>query len=155
VVHAETVLEVISENGCLQSIKSMILLYLLKVVEFIHVTMRIRMGPGWDRSFQFFFFSLSLSLSLWLDSPLELGRFFSFLNLYTVCAIPRTGISQSQGRYLHTEQHKHRINARNTDVHVSSGIRTHDASVRTDEDGSYLRPRGRCDRPSSFGNINF
>jgi hypothetical protein len=29
-----------------------------------------------------------------------------------------------------------------------SGIRTHDPSVRADEDSSYLRPRGHCDRHS-------
>jgi hypothetical protein len=44
------------------------------------------------------------------------------------------GISLSQGRYLHTEYHKHRINAR-TDIHVSSGIRIHDPSVLEGEDG--------------------
>jgi hypothetical protein len=31
-----------------------------------------------------------------------------------------------QGLYLHTEQHKHKINAHNTDIHALSGIRTHD-----------------------------
>jgi hypothetical protein len=51
------------------------------------------------------------------------------------------GISPSQGRYLHRRQHKHRINA-HTDIHASSGIRTHDPSVRVSEDSSYLRPRG-------------
>jgi hypothetical protein len=33
----------------------------------------------------------SLSLSLWLYCPLDLGRFFSFLILYTVARIPWTG----------------------------------------------------------------
>jgi hypothetical protein len=37
---------------------------------------------------------------------LGLGRFFSFLNLDTVDRSPWTGISPSQGHYLHTEQHK-------------------------------------------------
>jgi hypothetical protein len=36
-------------------------------------------------------------------------------------------ISPSEGRYLLKEQHKHRINL---DIHASSGIRTHDPSVR-------------------------
>jgi hypothetical protein len=31
-----------------------------------------------------------------------------------------------------------------TDIHASSGIRTHDASVRAGEGGSCLRPRGHC-----------
>jgi hypothetical protein len=44
------------------------------------------------------------------------------------------GICPSQGRYLHTEQHKHRINAHNTDIHALSRIRTHDPSVRAKED---------------------
>jgi hypothetical protein len=34
---------------------------------------------------------MSLSFSLWLYSPLEFGRFFSFLILYTVGRIPWTG----------------------------------------------------------------
>jgi hypothetical protein len=40
----------------------------------------------------------------------EPEHFFSFLILYTVGRTPWTRISPSQGRYLHTEQHKHRIN---------------------------------------------
>jgi hypothetical protein len=44
------------------------------------------------------------------------------------------GIGPLQGRYLHT------------DIHASSGIQTHDPSVREGEDGSCLRPRGHCDR---------
>jgi hypothetical protein len=58
----------------------------------------------------------------------------------------RQGISPSQGLYLHTEQHKPRINSNNTDIHALSGIRTHDPSVRAGEDSSCLRPRGHCDR---------
>jgi hypothetical protein len=34
------------------------------------------------------------------------------------------------GCFLHTEQHKHRINAHNINIHSLSGIRTHDPSVR-------------------------
>jgi hypothetical protein len=36
---------------------------------------------------------------------------FSLLILYSAGRTPWTGICPSQGRYLHTEQHKHRINA--------------------------------------------
>jgi hypothetical protein len=54
-------------------------------------------------------------------------------------------ISPSEGRYLHTGQHKQRINAQ-TDIHVLSGIRTYDPSVRASEDSSCLTPRGHCDR---------
>jgi hypothetical protein len=58
-------------------------------------------------------------------------------------------ISQSQGRYLRTGQHKLRINP-HTDIETSSGIRTHDPSVRADEDGSCLRSRCRCDRQATL-----
>jgi hypothetical protein len=48
---------------------------------------------------------------LWLYSPLlGLDRFFSFLIFYTFSMTPWTGISPSQDRYLHTGEHKHRIN---------------------------------------------
>jgi hypothetical protein len=56
------------------------------------------------------------------------------------------GISPSQGRYLRREQHKHRINAHNTDIHALSRIRTHDPSVRASESSSCLRQHGHCDR---------
>jgi hypothetical protein len=42
---------------------------------------------------------------------LDLDHLFSFLILYAVSRTPWTGISPSQGRYLHTEQRKHKINA--------------------------------------------
>jgi hypothetical protein len=42
------------------------------------------------------------------------------------------------------EQHKLRI--KHIDIHASSGIRTHDPSVRAGEDCSCLRPRGHYDR---------
>jgi hypothetical protein len=57
-------------------------------------------------------------------------------------------IIPSQSSYLHTGQHKYRINAY-TDIHALSGIRTHDPSVRASEDSSCLRPRGHCDRLAS------
>jgi hypothetical protein len=47
-------------------------------------------------------------------------------------------MSPSQGRYLRTAQQKNRINAY-TDIHVLSGIRTNDPSVRASEDKSCLR----------------
>jgi hypothetical protein len=51
------------------------------------------------------------SISLWLYSfLLGLGRFFNFLIFYTVGTTPWTGISPSQGSYLHTGQHRHRTN---------------------------------------------
>jgi hypothetical protein len=57
-------------------------------------------------------------------------------------------ISPSHVRCLHTEQHKHRINA-HTDMHALSGISTHDPSVRASEDSSCLRSRGHRDRQSA------
>jgi hypothetical protein len=55
---------------------------------------------------------MSLNVYLSIYSPLlDLGRCFSFLIIYTVGRIPWTGISPSQGLYIHTQQHKHRINA--------------------------------------------
>jgi hypothetical protein len=38
----------------------------------------------------------------------------------------------------------HRITQ--THMHASSAIRTHDPSDREGKDGSYIRPRGHCDR---------
>jgi hypothetical protein len=85
------------------------------------------MWPNWAYSF-----------SLWLYSPLDLGRFFRFLILYTVGRTPWTGDQPVAGP-LRT----HRIN---THIHALSGIRTHDPSVRVGEDGSCLRPGGHCNR---------
>jgi hypothetical protein len=83
----------------------------------------------------------------WLYSPL-LGPGLSFscviIFTHTVGFIGWV-ISPSQGRYLHTGQHKHRINA-HTDINALSGIRIHDLSVLASEDSSYLRPRGHRDR---------
>jgi hypothetical protein len=42
-----------------------------------------------------------------------------------------------------------------TDIHVLSGIRTHDPSVQTGEDGSCLRPRGHCDRQENTQVLEF
>jgi hypothetical protein len=48
-----------------------------------------------------------LSLSLYGSTALlNLCRFFSFLIVYTVDRATVRGISPSQSRYLHTEQHK-------------------------------------------------
>jgi hypothetical protein len=53
-----------------------------------------------------------ISVYLWFHSPLlDLGSFFSF-SIYTQSVgLLGQGISLSQGRYLHTGQHKHRIKA--------------------------------------------
>jgi hypothetical protein len=55
---------------------------------------------------------LSVCLSIYGSTVLVgLGRFFSFLMHTQSVGLLGRGISPSQGRYLHTEQHKHRINA--------------------------------------------
>jgi hypothetical protein len=73
----------------------------------------------------------------WLYSPLlGPGLFFSFVISFTqTVGFLGPGFSPSQGRYLHTGQHKHGINA-HTDIHALNGIRTHDPSVRGSEDSS-------------------
>jgi hypothetical protein len=85
----------------------------------------------------------------WLYSPL-LGPdlFFNFVNFCTqTVELLGRGISPSQGRYLHTGQHKHRINAHTrTNIHALSEIQTHYPSVRASEDSSRLRQRAHCDR---------
>jgi hypothetical protein len=82
----------------------------------------------------------TLSLSLWLYRPLDIGRFFSFLILYTASRTPWTGdhpIARPLPTHRTTQtQNKHA----HTDFNASSGIRTHDPSVRAGEDGSCLRP---------------
>jgi hypothetical protein len=66
------------------------------------------------------------------------GLFFSFIFFFTqtVGLLGRV-ISPSQGHYLHTGQHKHRIDVY-TDIHALTGIRTHDPSVWANEDSSCL-----------------
>jgi hypothetical protein len=61
---------------------------------------------------------------------------FRNLSFFTqMVGLFRRVISPSQGRYLHTEQHKHRINE-NTDIHILSGIRTYNPSIRASEDNA-------------------
>jgi hypothetical protein len=81
-----------------------------------------------------------------LQTYVDPGLFFSFAIFFTqMVGLLGQVISPSQGRYLNTEQHKHRVNAY-TDIHALSGIRTHDPSIRASEAISCLRPRGHCDR---------
>jgi hypothetical protein len=89
--------------------------------------------------------NLYLFVYQWLYSPfLDLGRFVSVLIYTQSVGLVGRGISPSQGRYLHAEQHKQ--NKTHTDIHASSGIRTHDPSLREGKDGSCVRPRGHCGR---------
>jgi hypothetical protein len=78
---------------------------------------------------------------VWLYSN-SLGPWplFQFLDLFTQSVgLLGRGISSSQGRYLHTEQHKHWINA---DIYTSRWIRNHNPSVWAGKDCSCL---GHCD----------
>jgi hypothetical protein len=87
-----------------------------------------------------------LLLLLWLYSRLLGLGSFSVSWSYTQSVGPLgRGISPPQGLYLHTEQHKHRINAHNTYIHALSGFRTRDPSVRASKDSSCLRPRSQYD----------
>jgi hypothetical protein len=95
--------------------------------------------------FQIIHFSFIHS-SMALQPLLGLGLFFSSVIFFTQSIGLLGGvISPSQGRYLYTEQHRHRINPQ-TDIHALNGIRTHDPSVRASEDSSCLRSRGHRDR---------
>jgi hypothetical protein len=81
--------------------------------------------------------SLSLSLSFLLLSLWGKGHPWNALFHFSFL-IPRLGISPSQSRCLH----KQGTNADRN--HTLSGTRTHDPSVRTDEDSSCLRLLGHC-----------
>jgi hypothetical protein len=63
------------------------------------------------------------------------GHVFNFVIIFFTHTVGLLGqvISPSQGRYLYTRKHKHRINVY-TDIHALSGIRTHDPSFRVRED---------------------
>jgi hypothetical protein len=67
-------------------------------------------------------------------------------DFYTDGRTPWMSDQPLEGRYLHTGQHKHRINA-NKDINTLSGIRTHDRRARASEDSSCLGPCGLRDRP--------
>jgi hypothetical protein len=87
--------------------------------------------------------SLSADLTIYLSinggtALVDLGRLFSSLIYTQSIGLLGLRISPSQGRYLHTEQHKHN--------HASSRIRTHYPNVRAGGEGSCLRLRGHCDR---------
>jgi hypothetical protein len=82
---------------------------------------------------------------------MDLSRFFSFSICTQLVGLFEWGISPSQGRHLHTEKHKHKINAHGHSC--LSEIWTHDPSVRAGEDGSCLRPRGQSDRRAELPNL--
>jgi hypothetical protein len=86
------------------------------------------------------FYPMNSFIHHWLySSLLDPGLSFCFVIFLaeTVGLLGRV-ISPSQGRYLHTGQHKPRIKA-HTDIRAVSGIRTYDPSVRACKDSSCLR----------------
>jgi hypothetical protein len=89
-----------------------------------------------------------VSTYLWLYSPLlDLGHLSVSWSFTQWVGFLGRGISPSQGRYLYTHDNTN-TEQTHTDIHDSSGVRTHDASVWAGEDSSCLRPRGHCDRPT-------
>jgi hypothetical protein len=81
-----------------------------------------------------------------LEHRASVKRFVSlqFLNLKHSVGLLGRVISPSQGLYL-----------TQTDIHASSGIGTHDPSVRSSDDSSWPRPRGNCDWPVLRHNPEF
>jgi hypothetical protein len=76
---------------------------------------------------------------------LDLASFFNFFILSHSNGHLGWRISLSQGLCLHTQQHKHRINACNKNIHALSVIRTHDPNISASEGSSCLRRRYHCD----------
>jgi hypothetical protein len=107
------------------------------------------LGYGWSRHtriYPIWWFHSSIHQCLYsrFVGPRPLLQFRDLLT-QTVGLLGRV-ISPSQGLYLYTGQHKHRLNA-HTNIHASSRIRTYDPNVRASEDSSCLRPLGCRDRP--------
>jgi hypothetical protein len=93
---------------------------------------------------------LSIYLSIYLSicgstALVDLGLFFSSLIYTQSVGLLGRGISPSQGQSLPTHRTTQTQN-KHTDIHASSGTRTHDPSVRVGEGGWCPRPRGHCDR---------
>jgi hypothetical protein len=94
-----------------------------------------------------FFFFLLFYIHFSYTVLLRCRGFHFYLWIYTQSIeLLRRVTGPSQGLYLNTGQHKHRINAHTPNSHVLSGIRTYDHSVRASEDSSCLRPLGYRDR---------
>jgi hypothetical protein len=101
------------------------------------------------------FAHLLLLLLQWLSSPyraLASSLWGSvILHIQTAGRTPWTS-DQPVARTLHTQDNTN-TEYTQTNIHASSGIRTHDPSVQASEDISCLRPRAHCDRP--FAHFTF
>jgi hypothetical protein len=90
-----------------------------------------------------------------LCRTLTMSRFHFFLWIYTQSEGPLGWVmGLSQGLYLSTGQHKHRINTHTPNIHARSGTRTHDHRDRATEDSSCLRLLGYRDRPHETNKSN-
>jgi hypothetical protein len=98
---------------------------------------------------------LCMYLSIYLSNDsialVDLDHFFSFIFLVYTQSVGHLsrGIRPSQGRHLHTEQHKQN-KLTQAFMHDSSGIRIHDPSVKAGDGSSCLRPRDHSDRLPEF-----
>jgi hypothetical protein len=68
-------------------------------------------SPLWEPQVQTGYLFIYLLFHLWLYSPWGPWPLFSFLIYTQSVGLLGRGMRPSQGRYLYTEQHKHRINA--------------------------------------------
>jgi hypothetical protein len=70
------------------------------------------------------------------------------LELWILQTVGRTPWTDDQPCHMAALPTQDNINTeeKRTDIHASSGIRTHDPSVWSDEDILCLRPHGHCDR---------
>jgi hypothetical protein len=95
---------------------------------------------GRTKSSIFFFFATALPSHSGPRPLIQLRNHFS----QTVGLLGRV-TSLSQGHYVNTGQHKQNKRIHTPNIHVLSGIRTHDPSVRASEDSSCITPRGDSD----------
>jgi hypothetical protein len=86
----------------------------------------------------------SIKLSIYSSTALvDLVSFFSFLIFIHSRQGSLNGGSARPKAATYTHDNT------NTEIHASSGIQTHDSSVREGGDGSCLTLRDHCDRPPS------
>jgi hypothetical protein len=92
------------------------------------------------------FFAMALPAHSGTLSVIQFRNHFS-----QMVALLGREISSSQGLFLNTGQHKHRINAyTHRTSRPLSRIGTHDPSVQASEDSSCLKSRGHCDLRKQF-----
>jgi hypothetical protein len=100
--------------NCLKTCNPLNHLMAGEILVYIHTNNIIIINKSWDDKFRIAFESVCLSLYLSIHgftALLYLCRFFIFLIYTQSVGLLERGISPSQGRYLHPEQHKYRINA--------------------------------------------